>query len=551
MRSRFLSAATFLACCALAAGSRGAPCGTAIIPQGIGQGAPTSPTSLNPLLNSNIETLQAAVLLYRPLVWIGRGGIFDRARSLAAAVEPLDGNTRFRVTLKPWRWSDGTAVTAADVLFAWDLMVQLGDAYASRGQGGVPDQVARVRAVAPLVVDFELRAPLNPDWFMLNGLPLVYAFPQHAWHGMSRDTMWQRQSDPAMFAISDGPFVLRAWQLQRFMVFEPNPFYGGHPAALARLVVVFPEYSNTVRALRAGELDMARLPFALLDRLRDTPGFHTVLLPEPFGYNALAFNQASARAPFLRDAAVRRALTDATDQATMIRLVYHGLAGENRVPIPFAAVRWRRAAVPGALPVRYDPALAQRELDAAGWHAGPDGVRRRDGRTLDFTVLTDASPDGVEMQMLQLMQADLAKVGVSLKARPLRFDQLVATVFGQGGDWDAAVLSPTLVQGVPDGTTYFDTGGSNNWGGFSDPKMDGLIAASVRDSGTAAMFAYEDYAAEVQPVNILPQGQYVLMAANRLRGVEEFVSEYGLWSPEYLSVTDPACVLAPGAQPGQ
>ncbi len=119
-----------------------------------------------------------------------------------------------------------------------------------------------------------------------------------------------------------------------------------------------------------------------------------------------------------------------------------------------------------------------------------------------------------------------------------------ATLGDAGSGWEAICIANTLL-GMPDGSGNLDTGGSVG-GGYSDAEMDRLIAASVDEPGHEALFAYEDYAAQQQPVNILPEGGFALLVADRLQGVEKFVNPQGFWAPEELWVRDDACGGAKG-----
>ena len=69
---------------------------TAVIPTGIGQTDPSPVTSIDPLLGNSAVNLQATLLMFRPLIWIGPDNSQDVARSLAKSVTPLDGNTRIK-----------------------------------------------------------------------------------------------------------------------------------------------------------------------------------------------------------------------------------------------------------------------------------------------------------------------------------------------------------------------------------------------------------------------------------------------------------------------
>jgi peptide/nickel transport system substrate-binding protein len=531
------------------ANAAAAPCGTAVIPTGIGQTDPTPITSISPLLGNSAANLQATLLMFRPLVWIAPDDTEDTARSLAASITPLDGATRMRVVLKPWHWSDGAPVTADDVRFTWERIEKLGGEFAYAGMGGIPDRIADVRAVDPGTVDFVLAKQTNPEWFTLNTLSVIVPLPRHAWGELGADALWRRQTDATLTHVVDGPFRLETLRLDRFASFTPNRLYDGPPAHLARLVLDFLEGGNPLRSLQAGALDMAQVPTALWTKLRATPGFQALKLPEPFGFLALTFNFQNDSVAFFRDARVRRALTMATDQARIVRLVFHGFASENRVPVPVVPPIWLSpAARAGSLAVRYDPAAARAELNAAGYLPGPDGVRVKNGVRLEFTVTASGETPERTLE-LQSMQQDLRAVGVVLHIRLVSFNQLNATMNAPPSTWQAILLASTLM-GMPDGSGNFDQNGSVG-GGYNDAEMNRLIAASVDQPGRDALFAYEDYAAAQQPVNILPQGGFALLAADRLGGVARLANPQGFWAPEELWVRDGSCPGAAGRSAGR
>jgi len=544
-RAALSGAAFFLLFANAAAG----PCGTAVIPTGIGQTDPTSVTSIDPLLGNSAANLQATLLMFRPLVWIGPDDTQDVARSLAESVTPLDGTTRMRVVLKPWHWSDGAPVTADDVVFTWQRIEKLGGEFAYTGMGGIPDRIGDVRAVDPRTVDFLLARKTNPEWFTLNTLSMIVPLPRHAWGDIGADELWRRQTDPTLTRVVDGPFWLETLRLDRFASFTPNPLYDGKPAHLARLVLDFQEGGSALRSLQAGALDMAQVPTALWDKLQFMRGFHALKLPEPFGFLTMAFNFHNDTVAFLREVRVRRALTMATDQARIVRVVLHGFSHENRVPVPVVPPTWLSPATrAGSLAVRYDPAAARAELDAAGYLAGPDGVRTKNGVRLDFTVTASGETPERTLE-LQSVQHDLRAVGIVLHIRLVSFNQLNATMTGPPQSWQAITIGDTLL-GMPDGSGNFDSNGTAA-GGYADPEMDRLIAASVDQPGRNALYAYEDYAAAQQPVNILPQGGFALLAADRLGGVERFSNPQGFWAPEELWVRDGACAGVEGGGAGR
>jgi peptide/nickel transport system substrate-binding protein len=177
-------------------------------------------------------------------------------------------------------------------------------------------------------------------------------------------------------------------------------------------------------------------------------------------------------------------------------------------------------------------------LADAGWRLGPDGIRVKDGKRLEFTVMVSNDPPE-RAQLAQVWQADLRAVGIALHVRTADFQAVLAATNGPPSGWEAAMLYNQVV-GLPDGNGQYDTGGSYA-GGYANPHMDELIHASVDKPGTEGLFAYEDFAAEEQPVTTLPEGEFSLMVANRVGGADRLSNPEGFWTPEELWVRDEGC----------
>ena len=63
--------------------------------------------------------------------------------------------------------------------------------------------------------------------------------------------------------------------------------------------------------------------------------------------------------------------------------------------------------------VVFDPGLARRMLEEAGWRSGPDGIRTRDGQRFTFTMLNRAGTAD-RIAIAQVIQAQLKDVGVEV-----------------------------------------------------------------------------------------------------------------------------------------
>jgi peptide/nickel transport system substrate-binding protein len=138
----------------------------------------------------------------------------------------------------------------------------------------------------------------------------------------------------------------------------------------------------------------------------------------------------TSRPPF-DDARLRRALTLALDREQMVAAYLYGFGEVADGPVP--------PSHPLAVPVPrvpFDRAAARALLDSLGWRAGADGIRRRGGRPLAFSILTVGSSDNALEQMIQ---ADLRAVGADARIRQLELGAFLAAAQARGRDYDALV----------------------------------------------------------------------------------------------------------------
>ena len=532
-RFRFLTLAGLL--CAGPAAAQ--DCGSIVIPPGLGMGAGADVTSLNPLLTSSLYNQEAAGLIFEPLLWVNRFHEIDYQRSIASAVTASADGKTYDVTLRPWLWSDGVAVTSADALYTFRIINEFGESYAGYGAGGMPDLIASVTAPDAAHVHVVLKHAVNPQWFILNGLTQLIPMPEHVWRRYSTDEIWQAQSDPAFFRVTDGPLLVRELNIGIDAVFVPNPRYGGAPMHFSRFVMKFEnEEGQELQAVQAGDLDMSSIPFDLYAKALKLPGDEVVALPPSYSWNELIPNMANKSTLFFGDVRVRQALADAIDQQRIVDLVMHGLGEPVYGPVPpYPTTFLSPAARAGQFGVGYDPAKAKALLAAAGFSAGADGMLRKDGQPLAFTLLIPAGLP-LRIEIAESIQQDLQAVGIAMQVRQMEFNQLLAAMVGQPQQWQAILIGMNL-GGYPSGEELFSQGAALNNNGYANAQMDKFITQSTDVPGMSGLFAYQDFASEQQPVIFLPNERYSVLVRKGLHGVQDFLNPLGSWAPEKLFCT--------------
>jgi ABC-type transport system substrate-binding protein len=174
-----------------------------------------------------------------------------------------------------------------------------------------------------------------------------------------------------------GPFKYERWDREQDVVLVANPLYfRGTPKLQKITFMIIPNRQTTLVELEAHEIDMwYGIPGTFLPAIKSVTGVQVLERPGYEWYH-LDFNLTS---PALQDPVVRRALRLAYDRATVLNKIPLGLGTLSDSPTPSNAPY--NIEMP---PTPYDPSLASQMLDKDGWKVGPDGIRVKNGVTLNL-----------------------------------------------------------------------------------------------------------------------------------------------------------------------
>ncbi|MBW8486760.1 ABC transporter substrate-binding protein [Actinomadura parmotrematis] len=134
--------------------------------------------------------------------------------------------------------------------------------------------------------------------------------------------------------------------------------------------------------------------------------------------------------PVFKDEKVRQALQTSIDRAQIASTIFP--TGTKQATSVLAHTTPYYTDLGSAL--AYDKAKTAAALDAAGWKAGSDGIRQKDGTRLSFELGWFANA-ATNQPTLELIQQQLKAVGVEAKLKQYQIAQL--TQVQQGGQFDA------------------------------------------------------------------------------------------------------------------
>jgi peptide/nickel transport system substrate-binding protein len=226
------------------------------------------------------------------------------------------------------------------------------------------------------------------------------------------------------------------------------------------------EDSVRVGSLTSGSIDIAwpRLPISEADQKVIEAGGARIESRALPGISDSYFPNISDGKP-LADPQVRQALQKSIDRKSFASTIFWD--GYPVVSGPFDSTT--PYATDSSAALAYDPEGARKLLDAAGWTAGADGYRSKDGKPLTLTIPLQASTPGD-----QLVQDQLKQVGIKVDLKVLTLAQYQATA--ASGNYDLLA-------------TYYTR---------ADPSVLGSVLDSkVSQAGTAQLSQDADAAKDV------------------------------------------------------
>jgi peptide/nickel transport system substrate-binding protein len=410
------------------------------------EGLVTSDEKMNivPVLAAEIPTLENGGVTLRP-----------------------DGGMDVTWKLRPGvKWHDGKPHTSADVKFTVDA-INKGDWKPESTDGF--DRIASVDTPDSLtaVVHYkEVYAPYQMQFFR-------GTLPKHVLDGRDID----KANDYNRSPLGTGPYKIAEWKTAEYVVLEKVPGYwrGAEYPKINRLLFRFVANTTTrINQLKSGEVHLVALvPW---DKVRELKTVPSLRLNQVLGngYEHVTLNEQHF--PPFADVRVRRALAHAIDRDLLVKTILDSLV--TVVNGPIQPLSW--AYEPNVRTYELSPDKARAMLDSAGWKAGADGIRVKEGKPLAFTIITQAG-FAIRENVSQALQRQLKDIGVNASVKLIDGTSISSVWFA--GDFDA-MLHWWQTGADPEITLFFAADrtppAGRNINYFKDDSLTAILYASDR-----------------------------------------------------------------------
>ncbi len=373
------------------------------------------------------------------------------------------------------KWHDGRPLTADDVKFTYDYILQFNHGRFTPEVKGIVDTTT---VTAPNKVAFRLKRPFAP--FLTAPLGDVTILPKHIWEGISEN--YPSPKGEQGLAVGSGPYKMVEYVPDKQYRLVANPdYFMGKPAVEELVLPIIPDSNAQILALRGGEVDAVASNLApeLVKELGNAPG---IKVATGVDYTTSAVTMNASKAPFDQPK-FRQAVGFATDVEGLVSQVLAGFGtpgspGFVHPDSPFYKKGLRH---------EFDLAKANSLLDELGFREkDPDGTRRSaDGKVLQFGVLAN-SGNPIEVRTAEVFGSMLGKAGIKATVISLTGAAKAARTGGFGGqnpdrDFDFNMSGATApVQDDPDRLrtileTWTPQNPTLNAGKWSNPQFDELL----------------------------------------------------------------------------
>ncbi|MGZ0204842.1 ABC transporter family substrate-binding protein [Streptomyces sp. RM1] len=323
-------------------------------------------------------------------------------------VAVVGGNQKVTLTINPKAvFNDGTPIDWTAIRATWKANNGSDKAYAASSTDGYDQITSVTKGVNAKQAVITFRG-VNPSW---SSLFTTFLHPKAATVA-NFNNAYVKKAHPEWGA---GPYTVGKWDTHSGdITFVRNPKWWGRKGKLDKRVYVNLESTAAINAFKNGQIDYVSATDAeSLEQIKGLKGTEIRSGGSPFEYS-LYFNTKSA---VLADATVRKAIEESVDRTQIAKIRFQGL--DYKEPLPGSAILYsfqkgyqdNLSAV-----LKYAPQEAGKELDAAGWKPGSDGVRAKNGRKLEvgYTLLGDNPLDKATAGALAAM---LKPVGIRLDIR--------------------------------------------------------------------------------------------------------------------------------------
>ena len=409
----------------------------------------SSPSRLNPLLATDSASGEIAGWIFNSLVEYDKNGTI--IPKLVKSWKFTDNKTLIFKLKKNIKWSDGKDFTVDDVVFTYKLITS------PKIYTPYSDEFRYVKSVEKLD-NFTIKVIYKKPYFKSLNTWMTSIVPKHILKNQ-KDIM---TSSFNQHPIGTGAYTINGFEISKDIILKSNPNYFIHKPNIDKIIYHFiPDPSTNFLMLKTKKLDVGGLTPLQVER-QLTPDFksnYNIFEKMSNSYTYLGFNLKNKK---FQNPLVRKAIAMAINKQQLIDILFFG---HGRVCNgPFMPKTW---GYNKDIKTTYNPKKAKELLKKAGYTKQ---------NPLHFTITTNSNND-IRVNAVQIIQYQLAKIGVKVKIKTMEWQAFLNTVV-MPKNFEAVVLGWGLSLS-PDAYSIWHSDGAKKGGfnfvSYKNSRVDKLI----------------------------------------------------------------------------
>src|SRR5215210_116477 len=369
------------------------------------------------------------------------------------------------------KWSDGKQVTADDLIFTWQTIVN--PKWEIAGRSGW-DSLSRVKKLSAKSVRLTFKQPYAPWKVMLS----TSVLPKHALQGENFNEVWNNNyNNKSGATMATGPYKLAGYTKGQSLTMVKNPTFYGRKPSVDRITFRFITQTNSeIQAIRGGEVDaIYPQPQLELAALRGQSGLR-IQSKAGSTLEHLDINAGKGNSnPLLAQRWFRQAIANSLDRQGMVRQLFRTL--NPRLPVLQNVTYTNQQPQYKAHFQRYARNLQRVNsiMTSHGCRKGGDGIWACGGNRASVRLGTTAGNRLRELAV-EILQAQGKSAGFEFKpdSQPSRlfFPRL------SEANYDIALFA-WVGTGDPAGQVdIYGCGGGSNWKGYCNRTVTNMLRRS-------------------------------------------------------------------------
>ncbi len=361
----------------------------------------SSPSKLNPILANDSASSEITQWLFNGLLKYDKDG--NITTDLASSYK-FENDTKLIIKLrKDVRWHDGEKFTSADVIFTYNTIIN------PKVYTSIISNYKEVKSVKALD-DYTIEIIYKRPYFKALVPWMISIIPKH---------ILEKEKDIMTSSFNKKPIGTGAYKLKEFKnssdieLIANDNYFEGRPKIDKIAYKFLPDATTSFLMLKQNKIDIGALTPIQVDRQIDKKfrKNYKIIEKQSFAYTYLGFNLRNKK---FKDIRVREALSLGINRQEMVDILFFGHAKVCNGPFLPGSFAFNEE----VKQTKPDLKKAKRLLKEAGYD---------EKNPFSFEIVTNTGND-IRINAAQIIQYQLAKIGVDVKIRVMEWQAFLNTV---------------------------------------------------------------------------------------------------------------------------